>query len=353
MDWTDLCSVADVCPHLNDLARAVFRSKWTHFELTVSSADEVEKCLSHFGAELVSLCLIPTKLFDPSAYERMLIAIVENCRDSLTSLEAHRFMFDYNEKLIDATEPLFSKLQKLTLKDSVLYIGWLGVFSELTELILIYSTISGGKSYTKRESSMLLTLKIQDQEYMVESYYGKWQKTKYTSITVDHKAMKDAFKMMNRSKGQRDPVAHVEVISNIFDYSADATILKFKNLKSLKVLLPVAYNCVDLIQALRDHTELYHLTYRSTACNLTADYLLKLIENGKSLQQIHIAFEENLGLKIDEESYRNMLDVVEQRETGTPLQMIFICKKEDFNAIDIHPDRMYPSLYIYKYPIPL
>lgn len=351
MDWRDLCSVADVCPRLNAMAETIFSSKWKKFKLIVTSAKEAENCLRHFGAQINSLSLIPMKLFQFSDFESVLNSLVQNCSETLTALEIHRFMFDCNVKLIEKSEPLFSRLHTLVLRDSVMAVGWLDICSELSEFTLIRSTVTGRRSHPQSQASMLLTMKIEDMEHEAEGAFHKQRKRSKPNITLDRKDMLRVFNFINRARNQMVPVPQLEIVSNVFEYSADAPISKFDRLMLLKVFTPVGYESDHLIAALRNLNDLCVLGYRCIACKFTADYLLKLIDNGKNLHYLSIAFEENLSLKLNEESYRKCLDAVGQRSNGKSLQVSFICKESDFNAIDIPTNRMAPLLYISKLPI--
>lgn len=351
VNWADLCSVADVCPRLKALARTIFSSKWKKFKLIVNSAEDVENCVRHFGAQINSLSLIPTKLFQIGDFESVLNSLVGNCSETLTALEIHRFMFDCNVKLIEKSEPLFSHLHTLILRDSVMAVGWLDICSELNEFTLIRSTVTGRRPHLQSQASMLLTIKIEDMEYVADGVFGKLRRSSKPNITLDRKDMMRVFNFINRARNQLVPVTQLEIASNVFEYSADAAISKFDRLKSLKIFTPVGYESDHLIAALRNLNELCVLGYRCIACKFTADYLLKLIDTAKNLHHLSIAFEENLALKLNEESYREFLGAVGQRSNAKPLHVTFICKECDFNAIDIPSNRMAPSLYISKLTI--
>lgn len=197
---------------------------------------------------------------------------------------------------------------------------------------------------------MLLTMKIEDVKFMTEIECGILRKKSQNNVTLERKNMLRIFNYINRAKNLQAPVTRFEIASNIFEYTATTPISKFRKLKSLKIYTPVGYDSDHLIVALGDLKELDELAYRCIACNFTADYLLKLIENAKNLHHLYISFEQNMSLKLDAQSYRKFLNAVGRRSNDKPLHMIFICNECDFNAINV-PSAMDPSLYISKHVI--
>lgn len=360
LEFKDLCSVAGACNRLQELARDIYVSKWKTSACKLSTVQEVEDYLRHFGS-------------------------VGGC------LEIH------NVKLTDARS-LNIPVRMLTLHSCAVSIGWLVQCRELVELELIDAHITyrglrnqkcpnlkrlkirGSKSWAVKglkifleqnkqlKSLQVIPMRHEDyssvfdpiQDFLPESIESlaivpspitqlkRFHALKQLQISCAESNYD--MSVVNRL-GSDATLTHLDIyggmnwmLPRITRESANAIsqLTKVKTLKLRKLFM----NNMDLVRMVEQLKELTHLHLDAWRCIASQHDLLDVIREGCNLQQILLLISYEADLELNAETYRKML---EQRTSKERLHIIIISRNENLNCkMDLNFS-MQPSLKITFY----
>lgn len=164
VNGNDLSRIANTCTRLLGLARTHFTSKQNNNELnlTVDTLQVARDGLWAFGPFVQSIRLIHSRKYpiQSPANNKILHLLLKYCKKTLKKLELHQFAFYHlSESTIDASQPLFFRLQKLTFKNCSISNRMLTVCDEVGEMEL-NGTIVTKENANHRHKGHVKTMKI-------------------------------------------------------------------------------------------------------------------------------------------------------------------------------------------------
>lgn len=335
LECIDLGSIADVS-ELKKAAQMVFASKWKG--MVTLKHDDKQKArdfLHNLGPQIKSICLVPSDEHKPNQmHDKSVFHLISQyCCGTLRDLAIRCWSYLHETKEISPS--LFSGLQKLTLEDCVISIEMLTICEKLTELALLrVEEIDGDAQNLHLKLNKLKTLKIElHPKIRCRNRHCNMNATHldYLGYEMHHDVrvyhLHD-LDFINEADSLED--LEVDAVPQDFITPIIKSILKFKNIKTLKIYCEYIEDHLDMLDILG---KLEHLTefVWGYPKKFNANHLLYVIKNARNLEKLivnlsnrHLVHNWHAAHQLDAKSYGQMLDIVSQRSNGKPLDVIIV-----------------------------
>lgn len=326
----DLHSVANVCSRLRVLAKEVFSTKQEAKKLIINyealkKESNMRSHLHIFGEQIESICLITNDHYSemtrrvPKSNDLYYVNMLRQyCIGTLKSLELNWFDFThYENDAIDQLHSLFSGLPKLILKNCVFPIRMIAMCEKLKELVL-FRTDTTNDDGVRLQLENLKTVKIEIRPIRTAPHFQNLSHISQLK-SIEHLELDWLMQIPDSNEWK----------------SFFQTLHKFKNLKTLRIYQRLIH---ENWAQFRNWIHLSDLVWAGPVYFSVKD-LLNIIRFCENLEQLIVIFEITVRVidndHIDAIMYREMLDMILQRQNKKPLSVIIIGKEKSLSKFHV------------------